>query len=217
MVDLHADVAHGMFAREGVQLDALERRHPSLGLGAHRQVHLARREAAHHLDAGLEVLLLVAEHEVVIRGQRRGGEAGDEDRLRRVVRVGDDAVGSLHDHRPEARTQQQFDDLFARSGAEVDLAELLVALPAVGGHRHREHLALLAAIDRRHRAADGRREEDPLVVLVEEQRRTGLHLIAHLNQQLGCHALEIEGREGVLRSLRRIGEQLPGFTRQIDV
>ena len=72
----------------------LEHGHLPLGLGTHREVHFARREAAHHLDAGLEILLLVAEHEVVIRGQRRGVEGGNENGLRRVVRVGDDAIGA---------------------------------------------------------------------------------------------------------------------------
>lgn len=217
VVDLHADVAHGVLAGERVQLDALQLGHAALGLGAHREVHLARREPAHQLDAGLQVPLLVAEDEVVVRSERRGVEGGDEDGLRRVVRVGDDAVGSLHDHRPEARTQQQFDDLLARSLLQVGLLELLVALNGVGGHRHGEHLALLSAVDGGHLAADGRREEDALVVLVEEQRRSGLHLISHLNQQLGRHTLEIEGREGILRRQRRFGQRLLGLARQIDV
>ena len=217
VVDLDADVARGMLAREGVQLGTLEHGHLPLGLGTHRKVHFARREAAHHLDAGLEVLLLVAEHEVVIRGQRRGVEGGNENGLRRVVRVGDDAVGPLHDHRPEAGTEQQFDNLLAGRFLEVGLGELLVALRGIRRYGYGEHLALLPAVDGSNRPADRRREEDTLAVLVEEQRRTGFHLIAYLNQQLGSHAFEIERREGILRSLRRVGQRLLSLSPEIDV
>ncbi len=210
VVDLHADVADGMLAGEGVHLGTSERRHLPFGLGAHREVHLAGREFTHHVDTRLKVLLLGFQDVVVVRGQRRRVERGDEDRFRRVVGIGDDAVGPLHDHRPEARPKQQFDDLLARSRFQIGLCELLVLLRGVGGYRHAENLALLTAIDGGHRAADGRREEDALVGLVEEQRRTGFHLIALLNQQLGSHALEIEGREGILRSQRRFRERLLG-------
>ena len=174
-------------------------------------MHLARSEFAHHVDTRLEVLLLGFQHEIVIRGQRRGVEGGDEDRFRRVAGVGDDAVRALHDHRPKARPEQQGDDLLARSRPEVGLLKLLVLLGGVGSHRHGEDLALLSAVDGSHRTADGRREEHAFVVLVEEQRRAGFHPIALLNQQLGSHALEIEGREGILRSLRRVRERLLGL------
>ena len=217
VVDLHADVADGVFARKGVEFGALERGHLPFGLGAHREMHLARSEFAHHVDTRLEVLLLGFQHEIVIRGQRRGVEGGDEDRFRRVAGVGDDAVRALHDHRPKARPEQQGDDLLARSRPEVGLLKLLVLLGGVGSHRHGEDLALLSAVDGGHRTADGRREEHAFVVLVEEQRRAGFHPIALLNQQLGSHALEIEGREGILRSLRRVRERLLGFAHQIDV
>lgn len=60
VVDLHADVADGVLAREGMRLGALERSHLPLGLGAHRKMHLARSEFAHYVDTGLEVLLLGA-------------------------------------------------------------------------------------------------------------------------------------------------------------
>lgn len=193
VVDLHADVAHGVLAREGMRLDALQRSHGAFGSGAHREVHLARREPAQQVDTRLQVLLLGLQHEVVVRGQRRGVERRDEDRLRRVVGRGDDAVGALNNHRPETRMQQQLDDLLARRLLKIGLRELLVALHGVGRDRHGENPAFLAAVYGRHLAADGRREENALVVLVEEQRRTGLHLITHLNQQLGSHALEIEG------------------------
>jgi len=210
VVDLHADVADGVFARKGVEFGALERGHLPFGLGAHREMHLARSEFAHHVDTRLEVLLFGFQHEIVIRGQRRGVEGGDEDRFRRVAGVGDDAVRALHDHRPKARPEQQGDDLLARSRPEVGLLKLLVLLGGVGSHRHGEDLALLSAVD-------GGREEHAFVVLVEEQRRAGFHPIALLNQQLGSHALEIEGREGILRSLRRVRERLLGFAHQIDV
>lgn len=217
VVDLHADVADGVLAREGMRLGALERSHLPLGLGAHRKMHLARSEFAHYVDTGLEVLLLGAQDVVVVRSQRRGIEGGDEDRFRRVVRVGDNAVGSLHDHGPETRLEQQLDNLLAGSLLQIGLRELLVALYGGGRHGHGENLALLAAVDGRNRTADGRREEDALAVLVEEQRRTGFHLIAHLNQQLGSHALEIKRREGILRSQRRVGQRLLSLSPEIDV
>ena len=132
MVDLHADIADGVFARKGVEFGALERGHLPFGLGAHREVHLARSEPAHHVDTRLEVLLFGFQHEIVVRGQRRGVEGGDEDRFRRVAGVGDDAVRALHDHRPETRPEQQGDDLLARSRPEVGLLKLLVLLGGVG-------------------------------------------------------------------------------------
>ena len=206
-----------MLARKAVQFGACQRRHVALGLGAHRQMHLARRELAQHLDSGLQVVFLLAKHEVVVRGQRRRIERRNKDCPGRVRRVGDDAVGALHDHRPQAAAQQQFHNFLARGRTEVRTSELFRPTFAVGGHRHGEHLAFFAAVDGRHTAAHRRGEKYALVVLVEEQRRTRLHLIARLDQQLGGHALEIEGRNRILRSPRRIGHGRLRFPLQIDV
>ena len=161
--------------------------------------------------------VIAFQREIVVRSLGRRIERRDKDRLRRVHGVRNDAVGPLDDHRPQTRTEQKFDNLLTRGLFETRHRERLVLLPGVRGHSHRKHLALLTPIDGRHRAADGRREEYTLVELVEEQRRTGLHPITHLNQQFRCHTLEIQGREGILRSHRRFRQRLLGFAHQIDV
>ena len=217
VVDLHAHVARGVLAREFVDFSPLKRRHLALAAGPHREVHLARGEATHDVDTGLEVFPFAPQHEVVIGGQGRGIERRNEYGLRNVVRVGNDAIGTLHDHGPQARTQQLPDDLLPCGGFQIDRRELLVSLGRIGLDGHVEHFAFLSAIDRRHRAADRRGKEHPLVVLIEEQRRACLHPVTDLNQQLGRHALEVERRDGVLPSHRQIDELLGSLSQKIDV
>ncbi len=157
------------------------------------------------------------QREVVVGGQGCRVERRDEHGFRRVVGVGDHAVGALHDHRPQSRAEQQLHDLLARRAAHVELRELLVLSVGIGRHGHGEHLALLAAIDGRHRTPDGRSKQDALVALAEEQRRTRLHPVAGLHQQFGSHTLEIEGRHSVLGGRRRFGQLLGGAAPEIDV
>ncbi len=217
VVDLHTDIASRMFAGKRMQFDTFEFGHTPLCTGAHRKVHLATGKFSQNLDTGLQVLLLIAQHEVVIGSQWGRIERRHEDGFRRIGRIGDDAVGTLHKHRPQTGVQQQLDQFVAQNRRQVGLGELLKTRLGIGRNGHGKHLALFAAVDGSHRTADRRSEKDALVVLVEEQRRTGFHTIALLHQKFGSNALEIERRKSILRSDRSIGRRCTGLALQIDV
>ncbi len=216
-VDLHTHVAHGVLALESVHLDALHRRHLALGLGAHRKVHLAVGELAQHFETLLQVGLLAFQREVHVGGQGGRIERRHENRLGSVVGIGDDAVRTLLNHRPQTRFEQHLDNLRTIRLAQIELRELLVLLLGVGSHRDVENLALLTAIHGRHGTADRRSEKHAAVVLIEEQRRTDLYLVARLHQQLGSHALEIQRRNGVLARRRHFDQRLGSLSLKIDV
>ena len=113
VVDLHADVARGMFAGKSVQLDAFERSGFAFGTRTERNVHFACREFLQYLHAPLQGGLFAREREVVVRRQRRRVECRNENRFGRIVGIGDNTVGALNNHRPQAGLQQKSDDLVA--------------------------------------------------------------------------------------------------------
>jgi hypothetical protein len=87
----------------------------------------------------------------------------------------------------------------------------------IGLDGHGEHLALLAAIDRLDRSAHGRGEQHALVVLVEEQRSTRLHLISYFHQQLRSYTFKIERRNGIRVGQRGVDHHGGRLTFEFDV
>ena len=217
VMNLNAYITYRMLACKRVDFGPFQRCHFALRTGTHAQMDLTRSELAHRFDTRFEVPLLTGQHEIVIRSQRCGIERRNENGLRCVARIGDDTVRPLDNHGPKPRLEQKIDNLFAGSGLHIQLGKLFVHLGRIGLDRHVENATLLTAIDRRNRTADGRGENHPFVVLVEEQRGTRLDPVAGFHQQLGRHTLEIERRHSVLGSERQFDQLLHGLTLKIDV
>ncbi len=217
MVDLHAYVTRGVLALESVVLDALDTGDETLPAGQSRKVYLAVGQTRQHVEAALQLLLATGQHEIVLGSQRSRIECRDENRLGFLLRIGDKTERTLHQTGPDTRREHRLDDLLARGRTKVCRLELLVLLYGVGIDHDIEQLALLAAIDGRNGAADGRSEQHARIVLIEEQRVAGLDPVADLHQQLRSNVLVIERAYGIRRSQRPFGHGALGASHKINV
>ena len=212
MADLDAHVAGGMLAAHGVDdriLHLMERAAVPDGL-VHGDMDASVRELAEGVHAGLDVGEAVAEGELGVGRERGGAEGGDEDGLRAQVGIGLDTVGTLDEGVPEAGVEEKFLHRFRVGGdfrPEVD-----VLLGGVGLDEDGEQLPFVTPDDALHRAADGRGDEDPGLLLVGEDGGTGEDAVAFLHEESRKKALEISRFDGDDARFDRLGDLLGGGT-----
>ena len=83
VVDLHTYVARRVRSIEGVEHDVAGLEHfGRCGTGAHAHVHLAFGELRQGVESGLQIIAVVAHHEVEVRGHGRAVEGAHKDGLR---------------------------------------------------------------------------------------------------------------------------------------
>ena len=154
------------------------------GTGAHREVHLCLGQALHCGCDPFAGRPRGPASEVVVGGQGCRVERRDEHGFRRVVGVGDHAVGALPiiGHSPERAAAH---DLLARRAAHVELRESSYCRSASGVTVTGESTCASPRLTAATVPPDGRSKQDALVALAEEQRRTRLHPVAGLHQQFG--------------------------------
>ena len=165
----------------------------------------------------LKVSLVVSQYHIAIGCQRSRIETRYEDRLGLIVGVGDNAVRTLDDQRPQACFEQQFGRILLRGLLDCGDVELLEALGCVGLNGYVENLALLTAINGGNRTAYGRGEQNAAVILREEERVACLNLLADLNQKLGNNTFKIQRRNCVRIRHRESGYFRFSFTQKVDV
>ena len=158
-------------------------------------MHAAVGEERERLDAGLHVLGLIAEGEVVVGREGGGAERGDEDGLGPGLRIREDAVGPLDDGREETAPQEQVLEAVCSKGVGVLHAEIDVLLLRVGLDDDGEELALVAPVDPADRTAYRRGNEDGRPGLVGEDGGAGEHPVAFPDQQPRRETVEIRGAQ----------------------
>ena len=191
MADLHAHVAGGVLALEGIQLTVLQGCESGRLVAVETHADLARSQFGKGADAGLDVCQGVAVAEVAVRGERGGVESGHEDVARGRLRIGDDAVGTLDQPRPEAALQKRLADLPGVQlggvlDAEVDGFTLAVRLDEDG-----EQFALVSSDDLLDRTAHRRAKEDVSVLFVCHDGGAAEHGVAFLDQKSGETTLAV--------------------------
>ena len=191
VADLHADVAGGVLALEGVQLTVLQGCERGRLVAVETHADLARSQLGQGADTGLDVCQGVAEAVVAVCGEGGGVESGYEDVARGCGGVGDDAVGALDQPRPEAALEEGLADLPGVQfggvlDAEIDGFPLAVRLDEDG-----EQFALVSSDDLLDRTAHRRAKEDVSVLFVCHDGGAAEHGVAFLDQKSGEKTLEV--------------------------
>ena len=217
VTDLHAHIAGGMLAAHGMDdgvLHLVERAAVPDRL-VHGDMDTSVGQLAEGVHTGLDVGEAVAEGEFGVGRERGGAEGGDENGLRAQVGIGLDAVGTLDDRAPEAGLEEKLFHLL-RIGGDLR-AEVDVLLGVVGLDEDGEQLPLLTPDDAGHGAADGRRDEDPGLLLVGEDGGTGEDAVTFLHEESRKESLEISGFDGDDARFDRLDDLLGGGTLDGDV
>ena len=197
--DVRADETRRVRALEVVHLDALQVAQVALVVAGRAQgeVDPVLGQLLQQLDAGLQVRLATLHRERRVAGQRRAVHAVHEDRRRLLLGAHDLADRSLPQQRPQAGVLDRLHDRGAVALGLRQFGELFLATLRRGVPDHdAQQEPPFAELDLRDLAGRWRAPDEIAVELVEEQRLTGLHQVAFLDQRLRLDADELGGLDG---------------------
>ena len=158
-----------------------------------REMDAALGQLAESLEAGLKCCDVILEGKVVVRSERRGVHAGNEDGLGLCSGVGNGSERTLLEAGPEAALEQQFHHAVPVERGNLRYVELDGIILSIGFHPDFKELAFVTADNGVDGAADWRAECHLRILLVGEEWRAGLDAVPFLHEQARNHATEIRG------------------------
>ena len=169
------------------------------------------------LEACHEVLLLPLHLELEVSSQGLVAQGGNKNRLRHHRRISRYSIRQLIDVAEDSRLQQSIDNLLARKGTRITLAEVHKLLLRVSIHPDAEHFTTLTTHHLADSTADGRGELNLGILLVDKQCIPGLDLVAFVNDHLRSDPFEIIGHKCKLAVRLQLDLRLLSTSLKVDV
>ena len=157
VADLDTDVAGGVFARNLIEGDAFQFVERGAGglVAIDADVDTAFGQFTESDETGLDGGHLASEDEVGIGSKRGGVESRHENGLRLQGRIGDDAVGTLDEGRPQAAGEDGLAHLVGAQCLHILHAEVHILPLLVRFHDHGKQFSLFAPDNSLNRTAHG--------------------------------------------------------------